>query len=78
MASVHYTSLFSPNSNGKLYIIHRGRFCKKVLRLPPITVNGAVEYGLGRDSARGKLFCRIAKFWYTILQMKQELLEMLL
>ena len=35
-------------------------------------LNGAAEYGLGRESGRGKMFTRIAKFCYTILQMEQE------
>jgi hypothetical protein len=49
-----------------------GRFCKRVLRLPPITVNGAAELGLGKDSRKGKMFCRTAQFWCRILQMEQE------
>jgi hypothetical protein len=39
-----------------------GRFCKKVLRLAPSTVNCTTEHGLGRDSRTGKMFCRTAKF----------------
>ena len=35
-------------------------------------LNGAAEYGLGRESGRGKMFTRIAKFCYTMLQMEQE------
>lgn len=40
--------------------------------LSPSTVNGAVEYGLGRESRREKTICRIAKFWNRILHMEQE------
>jgi len=37
-----------------------GRFCKRVLTLPPSAVNGTAEHGLGKDSRRGKMFCRTA------------------
>jgi hypothetical protein len=50
----------------------QGRFCKKVLRIPPITVNGTAEHGLGKDSRRGKIFCRASKLWCRILQKEQE------
>jgi hypothetical protein len=39
-----------------------GRFCKRVLRLPPSTVNNTAEHGLGKDSTRGKMFCTTAQF----------------
>jgi hypothetical protein len=43
-----------------------------VLPLSPSTVNGAAEYGLGKDSRKGKMFCRTAQFWCRTLQMEQE------
>jgi hypothetical protein len=49
----------------------QGRFCKKVLRLPPRTVNVAAEYEFRRERRRGRVFSGIAKFWCRILQMEQ-------
>ena len=68
----HDSALLLPNSNGKLQIICRENICKRVLGLPLSTVNGAAEYRLGRDSRTEKTICRIAKFWYGILQMEEE------
>jgi hypothetical protein len=43
-----------------------------LLKLAPSTINGTGEHGLGRDSRRGKIFCRTAEFWCRIVQMEQE------
>ena len=71
-AFFHYSALLLPSSDGKLQIICRENICKRVLGLPPSTVNGAAEYRLGGDSKTEKTICKIAKFWYRILQMEQE------
>jgi hypothetical protein len=57
--------------DGKIDNIPR-RFCKKVLRLARSTIYGTAECELGRDSRRGEMFCRTAKFQCRILQMEQE------
>jgi hypothetical protein len=43
------------------------RYCKRVLRLAPSTVNGAAGHGLAKDSRREKMFCTTAQFWCRIL-----------
>jgi len=54
----------------------QGRFCKKVLRLPPRTVKVAAEYELFGECRRGRMFSGTVKFWFKILQMEQaELLK---
>jgi hypothetical protein len=53
----------------------QGRYCKKILRLPPSTVNGAAMYELGTESRRQQLVFRISKFWCRMLQVEQKLLK---
>jgi hypothetical protein len=51
----------------------QGRYCKKMLRLPPSTVNGTAKYELGMESRRWQIVCRISELWCRILQVEQKL-----
>jgi hypothetical protein len=49
--------------DGNLYVDNmQGRLCKKVLGLPPTTVQGAAEYAIGSESTRRKMFCTAEKW----------------